>query len=87
MNGEPRTFEQLTRDYQWAFRQWHEARYELSSWHGEQFFPIGDRDLSLLNDAVLEEHHSLRLAEQQAYERLLAVRAALKALLGERSSE
>ena len=71
-------FEELTRDYRAAFRAWHEASYDRAAWKGMQFFPLAERDVSLLNDRILAEHQSLLDAEMRAYEVLLSARQALK---------
>ena len=46
-------------------------------WHGEHFYPLNDREHSLVYDQVLDERQQLRDAEERAYDRFLRARDVL----------
>ena len=66
--------DQIRSDYQKAPSAWHVARVE---WHREHFYPLTDREHSLVYEHALEERQQLRDAEERAYGRFLRARDVL----------
>ena len=58
-------------DYQKALRAWHVAWMARVDRHREHFYPLTDREQSLLYEHVLEERQQLKDAEERAYDRFL----------------
>ncbi len=69
--------DQIRADYQKALRAWHVAWMARVDWHREHFYPLIDREHSLVYECVLEERQQLRDAEERAYDRFLRARDVL----------
>lgn len=69
--------EQIEHDCQKALRAWHVAWMARVNWHREHFFPLEDREQSLVYESVLDERQKLRDAEERAYDRFLQARDVL----------
>ena len=77
--------DQREHDYQKALRAWHVAWQARVDWHREHFYPLEDREQSVVYEEVLAVRQKLRDAEERAYDRFLAARAVLaEALRAER---
>ncbi len=46
-------------------------------WHREHFYPLHEREQSLVYESVLDERQQLRDAEERAYDRFLQARNVL----------
>ena len=62
-------------DYEKALRAWHVAWLARVEWHRRHFYPLHDREQSLVYDSVMQSRAELRDAEEKAYDRFLAARA------------
>ncbi len=69
--------DQLEHDYQKALRAWHVAWQARVDWHREHFYPLEDREQSVVYEEVLAVRQKLRDAEDRAYDRFLSARAVL----------
>ena len=77
--------DQIQADYQKALRAWHVAWMERVDWHRDHFYPLTDREQSLVYEHVLEERQQLRDAEERAYDRFLRARDVLAEALRSRN--
>ena len=50
-------------------------------WHREHFYPLTDREQSLVHEHVHRERQQLRDAEERAYDRFLSARDVLAGAL------
>jgi hypothetical protein len=64
-------------EYAKAVRAWHVAWLARVDWHANMFNNIEERSRELLYDHAWKERESLRVAEERAYERVLAARDIL----------
>lgn len=68
-------------NYGKALRAWHVAWNARAEWHAAAFYPVEEREQSLVYDHVIEERETLRAAEERAYERFVAARDVLSEAL------
>lgn len=67
----------IRHDYAKALRAWHVAWMARVDWHRQHFYPLAEREQSLVYESVLEERRELKEAEDSAYDRFLMARDVL----------
>ncbi len=77
----PRKLDEIKDAYQKALRAWHVAWMARVDRHVEHFYPLAEREQSLVYEAVIEERRALKDAESRAYDRFLQARDVLSEAL------